>query len=230
VRRVVWQRGRVRVQDAQGRTYDARSAIVTVPLAILHASDGIQFDPELPVLERTRTLLATGSVLRIALLFEDAFWEEHAVRLLGKRSIVDLSFVHATGQPIPVWWTAYPVRVPLLVGWAGGPEARALVSRTHDELAALALHIVGAAFGVKPTTLRRKLVGCWSHDWQRDPFARGSYSYPAVGGKDASRWLARPVERTVFLAGEASSEAGRNGTVDGAIASGIRAARQLLRA
>jgi monoamine oxidase len=219
VERIVWQRGRVQVSCADGRSFEAGSAIITVPIAVLHATDGIHFEPKVPAIERTRTLLATGKVLRIALLFDEPFWEP----------LPELSFLHVPQQPIPVWWTAYPVRVPLLVGWAGGPMAGSLADHTHDELRALALRIVAAPFGLKPATLGRKLIGCWSHNWQRDPFARGSYSYPAVGGKNASRLLARPIERTLFLAGEAASEAGRNGTVDGAIATGIRAARQLLR-
>jgi monoamine oxidase len=40
--------------------------------------------------------------------------------------------------------------------------------------------------------------------------------------------LASPVADTVFLAGEATDTTGNNGTVHGAIASGYRAASQIL--
>jgi monoamine oxidase len=68
------------------------------------------------------------------------------------------------------------------------------------------------------------------HDWSRDPFARGAYSYAVVGGAAAPADLARPVQRTLFIAGEAADTEGATGTVDGAIASGRRAAAQVMRA
>ncbi|MEX2282650.1 MAG: NAD(P)/FAD-dependent oxidoreductase [Gemmatimonadota bacterium] len=226
VRRIEWKRGQVQVSADDGRTWTARAAIITVPLAVLH-SDTIAFDPPVPAIEKTRTLLATGSVLRIALLFNEPFWEGRSKQLVGERSLHDLAFVHATEQPIPVWWTAYPARVPLLTGWAGGPKAGALSGCSHDELRDLALRILAEQFRMNVRSLRRHLIASWSHDWQRDPFALGAYSYAAVGGKDASRRLARPVQSTLYLAGEAASDEGRNGTVDGAVASGRRAARLL---
>jgi monoamine oxidase len=93
----------------------------------------------------------------------------------------------------------------------------------------LAIRIIAQQFRIKPRSLQQKLVACWTHDWQRDPFARGSYSYAAVNGKDAARTLTRSVQRTLYFAGEAISQAGRNGTVDGAIESGRRAAKALSR-
>jgi monoamine oxidase len=69
----------------------------------------------------------------------------------------------------------------------------------------------------------------WTHDWMNDPFARGVYSYQLVGGVDAPRDLARPIDGTLFFAGEATDTSGSTGTVHGAIASGTRAATQVLR-
>ena len=42
------------------------------------------------------------------------------------------------------------------------------------------------------------------HDWQRDPFARGAYSYVVVGGDRARETLAKPLRRTLYFAGEAT--------------------------
>jgi monoamine oxidase len=66
------------------------------------------------------------------------------------------------------------------------------------------------------------------HNWERDPFSRGAYSYAAVGGSGAARKLARPVEQTIFFAGEATDTDGHSGTVEGALATGSRAARGVL--
>ena len=67
------------------------------------------------------------------------------------------------------------------------------------------------------------------HDWSSDPFARGAYGYALVGGSHAPRRLSRPISATLFFAGEAT-EPEQSGTVAGAIASGRRAARELLKA
>jgi hypothetical protein len=62
----------------------------------------------------------------------------------------------------------------------------------------------------------------------REPRAR--HLYVLVGGSEAARTLARPVRGTLFLASEAADAEGRSGTVHGAIATGRRAARQVVRA
>jgi monoamine oxidase len=49
-----------------------------------------------------------------------------------------------------------------------------------------------------------------------------------VGGDDARQSLARPVDHTLFFAGEATDTGNEAGTVTGALTSGIRAARELL--
>ena len=74
------------------------------------------------------------------------------------------------------------------------------------------------------------VLASWLHNWERDPFSRGAYSYMAVGGNESPAKLARPIKRTIYFAGEASDSEGRTGTVHGALATGARAAKQLLRA
>ena len=76
--------------------------------------------------------------------------------------------------------------------------------------------------------LEEQLDAWFSHDWRADPFARGAYSYIGVGGAGAPRARGRPVEGTLFFAGEATNGE-QIGTVAGALASGRRAARELLR-
>ena len=64
------------------------------------------------------------------------------------------------------------------------------------------------------------------HDWSDDPFSRGAYSYIKVGGLSARAALASPVEKTLFFAGEATATDGQGGTVNGALVTGERAARE----
>ena len=75
-----------------------------------------------------------------------------------------------------------------------------------------------------------ELLEAWTlHDWRADPFSLGAYSYPGVGGIAAQRALAKPVESTLFFAGEAT-DSEQTATVAGAIASGRRAAREAIAA
>jgi monoamine oxidase len=50
-----------------------------------------------------------------------------------------------------------------------------------------------------------------------------------VGGLDAAQALAQPVANTLYFAGEATNSDGYTGTVHGAIATGLRAAKELLK-
>ena len=63
--------------------------------------------------------------------------------------------------------------------------------------------------------------------WGADPYARGAFSYYRVGsGPSDRRALAAPVADRLYFAGEATSE-DAPGTVQGALLSGRRAARQV---
>jgi monoamine oxidase len=74
-----------------------------------------------------------------------------------------------------------------------------------------------------------RLQGWHVHNWQQDPLAGGAYSYVAAGGYGSQQALGRPVAETVFFAGEATESTGHHATVHGALASGERAAREVLR-
>jgi monoamine oxidase len=63
--------------------------------------------------------------------------------------------------------------------------------------------------------------------WASDPFARGSFSYLAVGATPEDRMaLAEPVEDRIFFAGEATSPP-YAATTHGAYLSGLRAAEEV---
>jgi monoamine oxidase len=91
-----------------------------------------------------------------------------------------------------------------------------------------ALHTLGTLLHVKTLELAALLEGAYFHDWQSDPYSLGAYSYGAVGSDGAQQALGSPVEDTLFFAGEATDITGHNGTVHGAIASGRRAAQDIL--
>jgi monoamine oxidase len=92
-----------------------------------------------------------------------------------------------------------------------------------------ALASLSRALAVPRRLLEGLLESGSHHDWRSDPFSLGAYTYAGVGGAAAPRALARPEAGTLFFAGEAT-HAEDTGTLSGAIASGRRAARELLAA
>jgi len=225
---IAWRTGSVEVEaEWLGKPWRARSrcAIVTVPLEVLKAPAGtsgaIRFTPALeskkPALER----LLCGPVLKVILRFRRPFWEERE----GGR-YADASFFHAPGEVFPTFWTALPVRARLLTAWAGGPVAARLSGLSDEEIVRAALDSVAAVF--PGAGVEDELESAHLHNWSRDPFARGAYSYVGVGGGHARALLATPLDGTLFFAGEATDTTGEAATVTGALRSGARAALEVL--
>ena len=230
VKTIEWRPGAVTVRLANGEKVRGSAVIVTVPIGVLAAAEGdrgaIAFDPPLPAKESAVASMSMGGVMRIGLRFDEPFWTTARFAAdAGEERLDTLSFLHGTsGVAFPVWWTTYPVRSPLLIGWCGGPKSFALSGRSKADLEREALRSLSDLLPVTVARLRKHLVSSHTHDWIADPFSRGAYSYARVGGDDAAKRLARPVEQTVFFAGEAADPEGRNGTVHGAIATGKRVA------
>ena len=240
VRRVAWRRGQARIEastrDGVPDAIDARAVIVTVPLGVLQAVPGqdgaIVFDPPVPAVQRAAHGLATGHVRKVMLRFDEPFWTgQQFARHAGDERFDTLSFLHSRDAIVfPVWWTPYPIKAPVLVGWCGGRLASAMAGMPADEVVAGAVDALARTLGLRRTRLQQRVVAAYTHDWSSDPFSRGAYSYVRVGGADAGRRLARPVQETLFFAGEHADREGRNGTVHGAMASGIAAAAAAIRA
>ena len=239
---VRWEEGAVRIETRQpagaASGLAARAVIVAVPLGVLHAGAGepgaILFDPPLVTDSTKASALAgmtMGAVVRVTLRLREPFWTSSRFARRAKDQNLDrLAFLHTEDPDFPVWWTSYPVSSPMLVGWRGGVRAREISAGAEEQAAELALASLARQFGLTRREARGMVTASWFHNWETDPYARGAYSYMLVGGNDAPAKLARPVRRTLFFAGEATDANGRTGTVHGAIASGRRAATQLLRA
>jgi monoamine oxidase len=236
-----WRRGHVEVghlaaggAGAAGRLA-ARAAIVTVPLGVLQARPGepgaLAIDPDPPQVRRALDGLSMGDAVRVVLRWRELPWDARVRpgRTGGAERLARLTFLHTLRPPFQTWWTAYPLRFPLTVAWAGGPDATALAGRAAGDLAGDAVTALAASLGLPRRRVASRVLAAWTHDWKNDPYARGAYSYVRVCGVGSSRRLARPVQETLFFAGEATDEE-RLGTVEGALASGLRAARQVERA
>jgi monoamine oxidase len=114
----------------------------------------------------------------------------------------------------------------VLVAWSAGPNVDRLRGLGRREVLTQAFGSLRRVFGRRPYAAMLERFA-W-HDWQADPYALGAYSYVLAGGGRARRALARPLDGTLYFAGEACDIEGEAGTVGGALASGRLAARELL--
>ena len=215
---IKWKPGEVETTFShEGKTESllANAAIVTLPLGVLQGGT-VQFDPPLPSRQqRAISDLASGSVMKITMVFQERVWPE-----------ANFGFVHSLDDPIPTWWS--DPRGNVLTGWAGGPRAEQFESFDAGALEDCAVKTLARIFGESPKRIRGALEASYLHNWSKDPFARGAYSYVPLGAMSAPEYLAEPLERTLFFAGEATAQGCQVGTVHGALESGMRAARELI--
>jgi len=223
---VKWRRGSAEIHfrsslDKQTGVVRCRQLIVTAPLGVLQATAGsrgaIRFDPEPGEALKAAATLQFGQVYRVTFRFRNPFWE-------ANEKLKDAGFLVSRDKGFFTWWTSHPVISPLLTGWSAGSAADQFYNAGESRIVAQALDSLGRILGRKAPSPE----AVYFHDWQADRFFRGAYSYAPVGGLAARNSLARPIEGTLFFAGEAAEAKGHSGTVHGAIASGIRTANLIL--
>jgi monoamine oxidase len=209
VTRIAHDSERVRLETSTG-SVDADRAIVTVPLGVLKAG-AIAFDPPLPGTKRQAIeRLGFGLLDKVVLAFEEPFWPQSA----------DLLGLVGTKQPVGDLVNGLSFAgAPLLIGIRGGAAARSREALSDRE----AVDEVRVALDAPEPT------GALVTRWAADPYARGSYSFLAVGSSPADlHALAEPVGERLLFAGEATHEE-FFATVHGAYMSGVREAERILR-
>lgn len=235
VRRLSWGPHRVTLQVSSPEgsplpPITATRVIVTVPLGVLLAPVGtpgaIQFDPMPPELEEALAGVAMGHAARVVIRFRDCFWDRDNSPSSFHQP--HLSFLISDHPVMPTWWTNYPLLTPILTGWAAGPRAVDLLNQSDQEVKSAALRALSEIVGWSPAEMAAEVVETYFHNWSRDPFAQGAYSYVRAGGSNHLIALTQPIADTLYLAGEATDTEGHTGTVHGALATGNRAAERIL--
>ncbi|HTO03627.1 MAG TPA: NAD(P)/FAD-dependent oxidoreductase [Opitutus sp.] len=231
VKQIEWSRERVLVR-ANDSEFQARAVLVTVPLGVLQSRRGqeghIRFLPTLGERERLWRKLACGHATRIVFRMRADIWRRGVIpRELRANSGGAFGFIHSEERHFPVWWSEAPH--PVLIGWTGGPAAMKMSGLPPRKVFALARRTLSKLLDCDERALNRSILDWKTHDWMADPLTRGAYSFSTARMEDAPRLMARPIERTIFFAGEATADPLELGTVHGALASGERAAREILK-
>jgi monoamine oxidase len=228
VKEITWQPGSVVITTGDHQIYTAKKVIITVPLGVLFADDtasaSIRFSPSLTDKAITLKELGYGGAIKILLLFNHEFWKEMP---LADGSLKDMGWLFS-GESIPTWWTQAPDHSAMITGWLAGPNAEKL--RDADNLTILhkALESLCNIFTLSRFQLAEMLAYSRVENWLADPFSLGAYSYATPSTHEAARRISVPVENTIFFAGEALYDGDEIGTVEAALANGLKVAKAIL--
>lgn len=207
----------VAVVTDRGR-FEADAVVCTLPLGVLKAG-AVAFRPPLPTPKHQAIArLGMGNLTKVVLHFDQPFWPRDQYAFGYQCRPVECS-----PTVIVNLWKSH--QKPALVVMTGGALSREVECWHETRLAQWASEILHDLFGAtarEPTRIERTR-------WSQDPFARGSYSYVAVGSTPHDiETLAEPVGGRLFFAGEATYRHHWGGA-HGAYASGLREAARLTR-
>lgn len=212
---IEWSLDGVKVDASDGRSVDARAAVLTLPVSVVK-SGAIQFKPRLPDSKREALNgLVMGPVLKILMLFEESFWPRR------------FSALFCGVGPATLYWNVYyasQVETPVLCAYCTGSRAEALGNVSEEEAIDRVLQDLRANF---PRAALR-LKAARRIDWSRDPFARGGYTFVRPGAAKSRSQLAAASTGKLFWAGSETATAPIAATVEGAFTSGLRAAEDVL--
>ncbi len=192
VTRVTWDAKGVTVESAKG-TVTGRRVLVTVSTNVL-ASGAIQFDPSLPSWKHDAiAALPLGVHNRIAIMLND--------NPFGS-DVDDNATIMLEGDDVPIEIELTPFGHPYVCGWTGGRFGswleRAGQKASVDYVTERLIHAFGS--DVAKSLSERVIVTAW----EADPWTLGSYSGSVPGNGHMRAELAKPVDDTVFFAGEAA--------------------------
>lgn len=185
--------------------------LVTVPLTVL---DRISFEPALSAAKQTAAGGGFGyqTATRVFVRFARRFWEAGG-----------LNGWAVTDWPEELWHATWDLPGPegILLTYVRGDRARDLDARTPtDRLNVLLAHWEDVFPGVSA-----EATSAVTHSWQAEEWSRGAWASPsAIEDAQLSSEIAR-AEGPVHFAGEHAS--GDRGWMQGALLSGIRAAREV---
>ncbi|MBB5205099.1 monoamine oxidase [Inhella inkyongensis] len=216
VQQIDWQGASVRVRVQGGAEFTADQVVVTLPLGVLQAGS-VRFVPELPAPKRAAiAALGMGVLNKCYLRFPRVFWDAQVdwLEVVAER---------------PGEWTEWlslqrALNKPVLLGFNAADRGRAIEGLSDAQIVASAMDTLRNLYGDRIPEPESAQITRWASD----PFARGAYSFAALGSTPQSRRdLGSALNGRLFFAGEATGVE-HFGTAHAAVISGQRAAREVL--
>lgn len=199
------------VRTTNGTVFPADRVLVTVPIPVL---DRIDFSP--PLSEGKRNAIAGAfdyqAATRVFVRTRSRFWESSGLTGWG-----------VSDWPEEIWHTTWDVPGPegVLLTYVRGDRARSLDAMTEAERVATVLEHWESIF---PGITAEAISGV-SHSWQDEEWSRGSWAAPTASQHSALNGEIAAAEDRLHFCGEHASSA--RGWIQGALESGLRAAREI---
>lgn len=189
--------------DGLQQQFEGDAVVITCPASTV---SGIAFNPPLPDAQaRAIRSLRYGCATKVLVQTEHEPFTGHARAF-------------ATDSPVGAFWQG-PGRVLTFLG--GGSASRALRTRAERGATSLLSELCWLNLAGMPV-----VASHWC-SWDDDAFARGGYAYFDPGFDPAGRALLGQRAGRISFAGEHTSEKWQ-GYMNGAIESGLRAAREVI--
>ncbi len=215
VRRIIQRNGEVQI-DSDGISVIAQHAIVAIPPSL---TAQIEYRPALPALRAQLVQrMPQGSLIKCEAVYDRPFWRDKG---LSGQAVSDIGPARTTFDNSPP-----DGRPGILFGFVGGSDARAFGQLSPAERRKRILRQFAEYFGDKARTPRDYV----EKDWSKEEWTRGcpvAFMAPGVL-LDYGPAIRRPVGRIHWAGTETSTY--WNGYMDGAVRSGERAAREVLKA
>jgi monoamine oxidase len=191
-----------------------RRVVVCVPPTL---AGRIRYAPALPAARDQLTQrMPMGSVIKCMAVYDTPFWRDEG---LSGQAVSDVGPVQTTFDNSP------PGGTPgVLLGFVEANAARELAKKSEAERRELVLGCFARYFGERARSPRDYVDKSWADDeWSRGCYA--AYMPPGVW-TSYGRALTAPIGRIHWAGTETSPE--WNGYIEGALASGARAANEVL--
>ncbi|MGN6639464.1 MAG: flavin monoamine oxidase family protein, partial [Mucilaginibacter sp.] len=231
VKEIHYTEGKVKAISDKGIVFSAEKVIIALPLGVLQGDNNtessIVFQPGIPAYKKAFEQIGFGAIIKILLEFKDAFWKRDEITDLAGESLSKMGFI-LSDEEIPTWWTQYPDTSAILTGWLGGPPAEKKKHLSNNELLNRGLQSLVGIFNISENELKNNLVAWEVVNWTINPFTLGSYVYDTVDSHKAREVLTKPIENTLYFAGEFTYEGQAMGTVEAALTSGLDVAKKIL--
>jgi monoamine oxidase len=214
VEAVEWDRPLVRIHTADGGTFEADNAIVTLPLGVLQAGK-VRFVPRLPQDKQIAINgLRMGPAIKMIYKFDQPIQPGNIMA------------IYSAHNP-PMWWSpsvGQHKSYQIWTAFATGDWARELIALGDHAALQQGLQTLRTEVGrndITPSAMHFQ-------NWLAEPFTLGGYSVTTPGNAGARAILAKPINNRLFWAGEATASNVSCATVHGAYTSGRRAASEIL--
>lgn len=231
IKEVQWQPGHVKAITDNGAVYEAGQLLIALPLGVLQADKdqkaAIVFNPPIAAQMNAINKMGFGAIVKILLEFDEPFWLDKQTEALAGGSLENMSFL-LSAEEIPTWWTQAPLPGPVITGWLGGPVAATKKDVPDVDILRQSLQSLSNIFERDIDELKDKLVASRVMNWTNDSFTLGSYAYDTVNASVFRDMLEKPVDNTLFFAGEYLYEGPAMGTVEAALTSGGEVAKRMI--